>query len=78
MSHTVRPSLSSVDRYLTRREYGRWLFIDPEFTRLREAMKAKQKELKKQGRGNKPNEATALLEEEIDIFFEKKVLGTSS
>ena len=41
-------------------------------------MKAKQKELKKQGRGNKPNEATALLEEEIDIFFEKKVLGTSS
>ena len=41
-------------------------------------MKAKQKELKKQGRGNKPNTTTALSEEEIDILFEKKVLGTSS
>ena len=41
-------------------------------------MKTKQKELKKQGRGNKPNATTALSEEEIDILFEKKVLGTSS
>ena len=36
------------------------------------------KRTEKQGRRNKPNEATALLEEEIDIVFEKKVLGTSS
>ena len=31
---SLRGILSSVDRYLTRREYGRRLFIDPEFTRL--------------------------------------------
>ena len=30
---SLRGILSSVDRYLTRREYGRRLFIDPEFTR---------------------------------------------
>ena len=48
------------------------------FTRLRGALKAKQKGLKKQGRGNKPNATTALSEEEINILFEKKVLGTSS
>ena len=75
---SLRGMLSSVDRYLTRREYGKRLFIDPEFTRLTDALKAKQKELKKQGRGNKPNATTALSDEEIDILFEKKVLGTSS
>ena len=52
--------------------------MDPKFTRLRDALKAKQKELKKQGRGNKPNATNALSKEEIDILFEKKVLGTSS
>ena len=80
---SFRGILSSVDRYLTRRE--KRLFIDPEFTRLRDSLKAKQKKLKKKtkqnktkGRGNKPNATTVLSEEEIDIFFEKTVLGTSS
>ena len=45
---------------------------------MTDALKAKQKELKKQGQGNKPNATTALSEEEVDILFEKKVLGTSS
>ena len=70
--------LSSVHRYLTRREYGRRLFTDPEFTRERDALKASKKELQKQGRGNKSNATTALSEEDIDILFEKKVSGTSS
>ena len=39
---------------------------------MRDALKAKQKELKKQGRGNKPNATTAISEEGIDILFEKK------
>ena len=69
---SLRGMLSSVDRYLTRRYYGKRLFVDPEFTRLTDALKAKQKELKKQGRGNKPNATTALSDEEIDILFEKK------
>ena len=56
---------------------GEGFVIDPEFTRLRDALKAKQTELKKQGRENKPNATTAHSEEEIDILFEKKVLATS-
>ena len=40
--------------------------------------KTKQNKTKKKGRGNKPNATTVLSEEEIDIFFEKTVLGTSS
>ena len=41
-------------------------------------MKAKQKELKKDGRGNKPKATTALSDEEIDILFERNVFETSS
>ena len=46
---SLRGILSSVYCYLTRHEYGKRLFIDPEFMRLRDTLKAKQKELKKQG-----------------------------
>ena len=47
---SLRGILSSVDcyMYLTRRKYGKRLFIDPEFMRFRDTLKAKQKELKKQ------------------------------
>ena len=41
-------------------------------------LKAKQKELKRQGKDNKPKATTALSDEEIDIFYSKKVLGLSS
>ena len=51
------------------------MFIDPEFTRLTDAFKAKQLELKKDGRGNKSNATSPLLDEEIDIPFAKKSLG---
>ena len=74
---SLRGILSSVNLFLQGANMGEGFVIDPEFTRLRDAMKAKQTELKKQGRGNKPNATTAQSEEEIDILFEKKVLGTS-
>ena len=47
---SLRGILSSVDcyMYLTRRKYGKRLFIDPKFMRFRDTLKAKQKELKKQ------------------------------
>ena len=52
------------------------LFIDPQFTRLRDALKAKEKELKKQGRGNKPNATTAPSQKRKLIFsLKKKGLG---
>ena len=44
----------------------------------RDALKAKQKELKRHGKGNKPKATTALSDEEIDILYSKKVLGLSS
>lgn len=75
---SLRGILSSIDRYLGRENYGKRLFIDPEFKRMREALKARQKELKQQGYGNKPRATTALTDEEINILYDKKVLGLSS
>ena len=77
---SLRRILTSVDRYLTRREWENLrLFIDPQFTRLRDALKVKEKELIKQSRGNKPNATSALSQKWKLIFsLKKKVLGTSS
>ena len=44
---SLRGILSGVDCYLARCEYGKRLFIDSEFMKLRDTSKAKQKELKK-------------------------------
>ena len=51
---------------------------DNDFQKTRDTLKAKQKELKRQGKGNKPKVIAALSDEEIDILCSKKVLGLSS
>ena len=40
-----------------------------EFRKIRECQAAKQRELKKEGKGNKPNAARALTDEEVDILL---------
>ena len=40
-----------------------------EFRKTKEALFAKQKELKKEGKGNKPNAARMLTNEEVGILF---------
>ena len=52
--------LPSVERYLNKISYPKSIFKDIEFKRNRDAHKAKQKEFKQHGRGNKPN-ATSVL-----------------
>jgi hypothetical protein len=41
-------------------------------------LQCKQKNLKIHGKGNLPNRADAVSDEEINILFEKGCLGTSS
>ena len=41
-------------------------------------LKSKQKMLNKQGKGIKPNASVALTNEEIQIIYEKKLLGIES
>ena len=49
-----------------------------EFRKTKEALVTKQKELKKEGKGNKPNAARMLAQEEVDILYGQDLLGCSS
>ena len=75
---SLRGILSSVERHLGCAGYGKSIINDNDFQKTRDALKAKQKELKRQGKGNKPKATTALSDEEIDILYNEKVLGLSS
>ena len=46
--------------------------------KTRDALKVKQKQLKRHGLGNRPKATTALTDDEIEILFDKKLLGLSS
>ena len=48
-----------------------------EFRKTKEALIAQQKELKKEGKGNKPNAARLLTDEEVDILYGQYLLGCS-
>ena len=46
--------------------------------KTRDALTAKQKQLKRHGLGNRPKATTALKDDEIEIPFNEKVLGLTS
>ena len=48
-----------------------------EFLKTKEALVAKQKGLNKEGKGNKPNAARMLTDEEVDILYGQDLLGCS-
>jgi len=48
------------------------------FRKTKEALVAKQKELKKEGKGNKPNASRMSTDEEVDILYGQDLLGCSS
>ena len=51
---------------------------DVQFEQTRKALVSKQKELKRQREGNKPNASSAHSEDNIAVLYEKDLLGTSS
>ena len=75
---TLRSFISSFDRYLRRKRYPTTIIDGQEFRKTRETLVAKQKELKKAGKGNKTKAARALTDEEADILYGKELLGLSS
>ena len=50
---------------------------DVAFERARKCLEAKNKRLKKEGKGNRPKAAEALRDDEINILYEKNLLGIS-
>ena len=63
---------------MSRLTNGKSIFKDQEFKKTRDELKAKQKEFKRHGYGNRPKATTALTDKEMEILFEKKLLGVSS
>ena len=55
----------SIQRYLEDNKAKFNIFKDEEFKVSREVLKSKRRELKKQGKGNKPNATVALTNEDI-------------
>ena len=72
--------ISSIDRSLRRHRYKESIMQSPAniFNATKQALKAKQKDLKQKGKGNRPKKADPLSDEEINILFDTGVLGVTS
>ena len=75
---TLRSFVSSFDRYLRKKGYPTATIEGQGFRKTRETLVAKQKKLKKAGKGNKTKAARALTDEEVDVLYSKERLGLSS
>ena len=51
---------------------------DVQFEQTRKALHSKQRDLKRKGRGNKAKPSAALSEEDIQVLYEKNLLGIST
>ena len=73
---SLRGFLQSVDRYLRKKGCTFSLLNDKEFCEVQDILKKKQKQVKAIGKGNKPNSADALTDEEIEEFYRAGVGGS--
>ena len=77
-SGSLRGFFSSIDRHLRHHRNGKTLVESEVFSGARDALKAKQIDLKKQGKGNRPNRADPLSDEDVEEIFRARQLGNHS
>ena len=75
---TLRGFLCSLDQYLRQKNSNLNVNSGPQFDKWREILKAKQKQLKGLGYGNKPNASDELTDEDINKLFDSSLLGVYS
>ena len=75
---SLRSLLASFERYLKKENYSESIINDLAFEKTRKVLQSKQKDLKKQGKGNLPKATVPLTTDEIKIIYDKKLLGISS
>ena len=75
---SLRAFLGSFERHLRNKNYGHSVIHGIEFVKVREVLQAKMKELKSEGRGNKPQRAEPITDNEIEQLWETNQLGSSS
>ena len=74
----LRGLYSSFNRRLKGCKYPISVIDDVAFECKRKCLEAKNKQLKKKGKGNRPNAAEALSDDEINILYGKNLLGISN
>ena len=75
---SLRAFISSFERQLRQSNYGHSIINDPVFQKCREVLKAKTKDLKSQGKGNKPQAADTITDKEVDQLYAAKQLGADN
>ena len=75
---SLRGFLCSFDRQLKAFKYPKNLIEDLEFEQILKALKARRRQLKKEGKGNTPNAAEVITDEEVNILYMKNLLGITS
>ena len=76
--NSLRAFFASFDRHLKKKAFGLRLMKDVHFEHTRKALQSKQRDLKRKGKGKKPNASSALSEEDIQVLYEKDLLGSST
>ena len=67
--------MNSIDRYLRDKNYPHSLLRDREFSHARSMLTAKQRDLKRQGKGNKPHRSQSLSPLEIAKMWDSGAFG---
>ena len=75
---TIRSFFSSIIRYLLMNGYKFSPMTDVQFCQCHDILAAKSKQLKSIGKGNKPNAADEISDQDLNTMYEKQVLGISS
>lgn len=73
---TLTSIQNSIDRHIKSLKLQYCIKTDAVFSHSRRVLESKRKSLKAMGKGNKAGKAEALSEEEIQILYQKNVLGT--
>ena len=72
---SLRGMVASIDRHLKDNYYPTTITNGDEFYKTRSVLTTKQKSLKKQGKGNKPNAASPLNDEQVELLWENGQFG---
>ena len=66
---SLRGMMASFDRQLRRHNYEQFISTGDSFAQLREVLKCRQKQFKREGKGGMPNKSDAISPEEVDILW---------
>ena len=76
---SLRGLICSFNRHLKAcKSYPCSVIEENQFEQVRQALEARSKEIKKDGKGNKPKAAEAITDEEVNILYDKQLLEISN